>query len=62
MVATPCAEIVLSERIAARLQDRGLTPVLSVRDTGAVVLPVLRSIADPPARLAGRWTSNADGD
>ena len=62
VVATPCAEIVLSERIAARLQDRGLTPVLSVRDTGAVVLPVLRSIADPPARLAGRWTSNADGD
>jgi len=54
-VATPCAEVLLTERAAERLLDRGLSPLLSVRDSDAVILPRLQSIAEPLARLSGRW-------
>jgi type VI secretion system protein ImpC len=56
-VATPCAEVVLSERAAESLLDRGLAPLLTVRDSDSVMLPVLRSIAIPATRLAGRWAA-----
>ena len=65
-IATTCAEAVLSERAAERLLDDGLSPILSVRDTDAVIFPRLQSIAEPLARLRGRWTTggseNGDGD
>jgi type VI secretion system protein ImpC len=54
-VATPCAEVLLTERAAERLLDRGLSPLLSVRDSDAVILPRLQSIAEPLARLSARW-------
>jgi type VI secretion system protein ImpC len=56
-MATPCAEVVLTERAAERLLDAGLTPLLTVRDTDEVILPRLQSIARPPTRLMGRWTA-----
>jgi type VI secretion system protein ImpC len=61
-VATPCAEAVLTERAAERLLERGLSPLLSVRDSDAVMLPRLQSIAEPLARLSGRWGVPSHGD
>jgi type VI secretion system protein ImpC len=62
--ATPCAEAVLSERAAEQLLDSGLSPILSVRDSDAVIFPRLQSIAEPLTRLRGRWArgSSDDGD
>lgn len=54
-MATPCSEAVLSERAAERLLDDGLSPILSMRDSDAVILPRLQSIAEPLTRLRGRW-------
>jgi type VI secretion system protein ImpC len=53
--ATPCAEVLLPDRIAERLVDRGLSPVLAVRDSDEAFLPRLQSIAARPAALQGRW-------
>lgn len=61
-IATPCAEAVLSERAAERLLESGLSPLLTVRDTDAVILPRLQSIAEPLARLRGRWTRGGSND
>jgi len=61
-VAIPCAEAVLTERAAERLLENGLSPLLSVRDSDAVVLPRLQSIAEPLARLSGRWGTPSHGD
>lgn len=61
-IATPCAEAVLSERAAERLLDSGLSPILSVRDSDAVIFPRLQSIAEPLMRLRGRWARDASGN
>jgi type VI secretion system protein ImpC len=61
-VATPCAEAVLTERAAEKLLEGGLSPLLSIRDSDAVILPRLQSIANPLARLNGRWRTASDGD
>ena len=52
----PGAEAWLVERAARAMAARGLTPVLSVRDRDTVRVPGLRSLADPPQPLAGRWS------
>jgi type VI secretion system protein ImpC len=54
-VAKPCAEILLTERDAELLLENGLIPVASMKDQDSILLPRLQSIADPLARLAGRW-------
>jgi type VI secretion system protein ImpC len=51
----PCAEVVLGERAAQAILERGLIPMLSYRTRNAVRLPRLRSVADPGAPLAGPW-------
>ena len=61
-VATPCAEAVLSERAAERLLEVGLSPLLPVRDTDAVILPRLQSISEPLTRLRGRWATGTSGN
>jgi type VI secretion system protein ImpC len=55
-IATPCAETLLTDRACERLLERGLTPLLTVRDSDTVILPRLQSIAEPLRPLAGRWT------
>jgi type VI secretion system protein ImpC len=60
-VATPCAEAVLGERAAERLLDRGITPLLTVRDSYRVILPRLQSIAATPTALMGRWNASGHG-
>jgi type VI secretion system protein ImpC len=51
----PCAETAMSERMAGALGERGITAVASIRDSDEVRLVRLQSIADPVARLHGRW-------
>jgi type VI secretion system protein ImpC len=51
----PCAEVLLGHRAAAAIQDKGLMPLVSIQDRDAVRLDSFRSVADPPAPLAGRW-------
>jgi type VI secretion system protein ImpC len=53
--ATPCSEILLTERGAERVLDAGIMPLVSVKDSDAVILVREQSIAMPPSRLAGRW-------
>jgi len=52
---TPCAEAFLTEATALAMLDRGLTPIVSVRNRPSVVVPRFQSIASPPAPLAGPW-------
>jgi type VI secretion system protein ImpC len=54
-VAKPCAEVLLGESDTEFLIEQGVMPLASVRDVDEVILVRLQSIADPPARLAGRW-------
>ncbi len=54
-VNQPCAEVVMSERLAQAIGERGLSAVASIRDTDEVRLVRLQSIADPVRRLHGRW-------
>lgn len=49
----PCAEFMLPIRTADELQRRGMIPLLSHSGRNAVRIPGMRSIADPPATLAG---------
>lgn len=51
----PCAEIAMTERAAARLMERGLMPLASIRGSDAVQLVRFQSVASPLAALAGRW-------
>ena len=51
--ATPGAEVLLGERAAQRLLDRGLMALASVRGTDRIRLVRFQSIARPAAPLAG---------
>lgn len=51
----PCAEVLLGERAARLLLERGLMPLLSFKDRDDVRLARFQSLSDPPTRLAGRW-------
>lgn len=56
----PCAEVLLTETDGEFLVTQGLMPLASIRDRDAALLLRFQSIADPAARLAGRWeTGNA---
>ena len=52
VLAKPCSEVLLGERDAERLLDRGVTPLMWVKDSDEVVLPRVQSIAAPLAPLA----------
>ncbi|HTT62381.1 MAG TPA: type VI secretion system contractile sheath large subunit [Bryobacteraceae bacterium] len=52
----PCAEVLLTESDTEFLLTHGLMPLASIRDQDAAMLVRFQSIADPPARLAGRWS------
>lgn len=51
----PCAEVLLGERAAQAIMDRGIMPLLSYRNRNAVRLLGWRSLAEPPTALMGRW-------
>lgn len=52
---TPIAEAWLTDRSADAIMDKGLMPVLSVKNRDAVQLTRVQSIAQPPKNLAGPW-------
>ncbi|UCC71396.1 MAG: type VI secretion system contractile sheath large subunit [Gemmatimonadota bacterium] len=58
-VSKPCAEVLLTERAAARLLDRGVMPLASLKGADAVRLVRFQSVASPSAPLAGPWGSSA---
>jgi type VI secretion system protein ImpC len=47
----PCAEVLLSERLVEALQEAGLVPVVSYRDSDMVALPCIQSLAEPRSLL-----------
>lgn len=49
--AQPCAEAWLTERSAGVIQGQGLMPVMSIKGRDAVLVPYLRSIAQPAKQL-----------
>jgi type VI secretion system protein ImpC len=57
VVAQPCAETLLNDRVAMRIMESGVMPLLSQKNGDAVRLVALRSIAAPAAELAGCWAS-----
>jgi type VI secretion system protein ImpC len=54
--AKPCAEVVLTDRAARALLDRGLMPLVSVRDGDTVHLAAFQSVAHPAQPLQGPWS------
>lgn len=48
----PCIEALLGERAAERILDRGLMPLVGMRDTDRVRLLRFQSIAEPPTPLS----------
>jgi type VI secretion system protein ImpC len=51
----PCAEALLTDRAAEAIAARGLIPLRSVQNQGAVRVEAFWSIAGPASRLRGRW-------
>jgi type VI secretion system protein ImpC len=51
----PCAEVLMTEREAELILEQGFMPLVSLKDQDAIRLLRFQSIADPPARLPGRW-------
>jgi hypothetical protein len=39
-----------------RLLAAGLTPLITIRDSDAAIVPRIQSIAEPLRPLVGRWT------
>ena len=60
-VATPCAETIMSERVARHLLSRGLMPLAWIKNTDRVRLVELRSVAEPTAPLAAAWAGAPSG-
>ena len=52
----PCAEVVLTERAAEIILDKGLMPLLCFRNQDIIRLARFQSIADPLTSMAGRWS------
>jgi type VI secretion system protein ImpC len=55
-LAKPCAEVLFTERAAARVMERGVMPLASMKDSDAVRLVRFQSVADPPSALRGAWS------
>ena len=51
----PCAEVVLTDRAAETILEKGFMPLLSFRNQDKIRLARFQSIADPLTALAGRW-------
>ena len=52
----PCAEALLGDEAMAAILDKGLMPLLSVRDRDAVRLARFQSLTCPATPLGGRWS------
>jgi len=52
----PCAEVLLSERAALAIAERGIMVVASYKDRAEARLVRFQSIAEPPGALSGPWS------
>jgi type VI secretion system protein ImpC len=52
--ATPCGEVVMTQRALEELLDAGITAVASRRDDDTTLIPRVQSVANPPRSLAIR--------
>jgi type VI secretion system protein ImpC len=52
---TPCAEVLLTERAAEIILDKGFMPLLTLKNRDLIRLARFQSLTDPPSPLAGRW-------
>ncbi|MGA2987594.1 MAG: type VI secretion system contractile sheath large subunit [Terriglobia bacterium] len=55
--AKPCAEVLMTQTAAEEIVEKGIMLLASLKDQPAVRLVRFQSIANPPAALAGRWSS-----
>jgi type VI secretion system protein ImpC len=55
----PCAEILMTVRVAEKIIDHGPMPLISIKDTGTVRLGVFQALGLPVTNLAGRWRSTS---
>ena len=53
--AQPCAESVMTERMATRLAESGLIPVASIKDSDTARVVRFQSVALPITALTGPW-------
>ncbi|HVF89630.1 MAG TPA: type VI secretion system contractile sheath large subunit [Blastocatellia bacterium] len=53
--AKPCAEALLTERASEAIMERGIMPLVWLKDRDVARLLRFQSISDPPSPLAGRW-------
>jgi type VI secretion system protein ImpC len=51
----PCAEVLLTQKAAEHILEKGVMPLLSFKDQDKVRLARFQSIADPLTRLSGPW-------
>jgi len=51
----PCAEVLMTVAGAQKIIDRGLIPLITMKNTDAVRVGMFQSIASPPSRLLGPW-------
>jgi type VI secretion system protein ImpC len=51
----PCAEVLMTVAGAQKIIDRGLIPLITMKNTDAVRVGMFQSIASPPSRLFGPW-------
>ncbi len=51
-----CAEVFLSERVAERVLDQGLMPLMSFKNRNAARMLRVQSVSSPPAGLSGPWS------
>lgn len=51
----PCAELLLPERSAEAILDKGIMPIVSFRSRDQAKLLRVQSISSPPSALAGPW-------
>ena len=51
----PCGEVLLTERAADIILEKGLMPLLTLKDQDVIRLARFQSIADPLKPLSGRW-------
>ena len=53
----PCAEILMTEKLADSLLAQGIMPLASLKEQDAILLVRFQSVADPAKALAGRWSA-----
>jgi len=51
----PCAEVVMTERAASAIMDKGVMPLLAFQGEDRARLPRFQSITKPLSALSGRW-------